>query len=127
MSTDATPTPKKRAKPAPLGQMTRDLFAELGFTVGKVEYFNPHTNRKNDLFGFADYIAIKPEVGIIALQTCRLADYAAHRTTILDQPAARMWLEAGGRIQIVAWKKRTVPIMGKWWMERRTEITLADF
>ena len=118
---------KKRTKPAPLGQFTRDLFEGLGFTVGKVEHFNTFTHRSNDLFGFADYLAIKPGVGIIALQVCALSALAAHRTKILDEPRARTWLEAGGRIEIVTWTKRSVPIMGKWWSERRTEITLADF
>lgn len=65
-----------------------------GFEAGITERFIPHRNIRIDLYGFIDALWIKPNQ-TVAVQACRQNHLTDHRKTILSEPRARLWLEAG--------------------------------
>ena len=63
---------------------------------------------RKDLFGFADIIALRPGLGIFAVQ-CFTTDWNGHVTKLFDTPeileAAKDWNGSGGMILLVGWRK----------------------
>jgi len=80
-------------------QRSLKLLREQGYTVAITERWNPFAKIRQDLFGFADLLAIKPGE-IMAVQTTTASHLAAHRRKINSEARSRTWLEAGGRIQL---------------------------
>ena len=78
---------------------------DAGYLTGSTEHFNPHIKIRKDLFGFIDFQAIKPGEPIIAVQVC-WKDWPKHIVSVAFNPAARVWLQAGGRIVIHSWALR---------------------
>jgi hypothetical protein len=93
---------------------TLDALRKRGYTAGVVEKWvkmNPSnpTDRKGfrkDLFGFCDIIAIRTDVGIVAVQCTSYAGHSDHRKKILSIPEAKLWLRCRGRILLISWKKK---------------------
>lgn len=92
-------------------QRSLKLLREEGYTVAIVEHWNPHAKIRQDLFGFADLLAIKPGE-IIAIQTTTISNIAARRAKISAEPRAATWLAAGGLIVLHGWHRVGV---GRWW------------
>lgn len=84
-----------------------------GYLVGLTEHFNPFVKRRIDLFHFADAVAIKPGNSILAVQVC-WKDLPKHIVSICLNPAAKVWLQAGGRIVIHSWAHRGQKGHKKW-------------
>lgn len=63
---------------------------------------------RKDLFGFADIIAMKPGLGIVAVQ-CFSTDWNGHIEKIFGDPeiyaAAKEWNQCGGMILFFGWRK----------------------
>ena len=103
---------------------------ELGWDAGVVErflmYAGPFGKRK-DLFGVIDIIALG-EGSIIGIQSCGQA-FSEHDKKILDEPMSKKWLEHGGRLQLIGWRKLKVKRGGKdvRWTPRIKEYKLSDF
>ena len=88
----------------------------LGWMAGVVERYCHHTRRRNDLFGFADIVAVDDELPGVTLIQCT-SGYGGHASArvakILDEcgeNAARA-LAAGNRIEVWAWRKYA---SGRW-------------
>jgi hypothetical protein len=105
-----------------------------GWVVDTVERFNPYAGKfgqRKDMFGFGDLIAMA-ENSIIAIQSCGQA-FAAHDKKILEDPEvaphARMWLECGGRLMLISWRKLKLKRGGKAmrWTPRIKEYKIEDF
>jgi len=116
---------------------TLQALKEQGCSVCVVERWNqfagPHGIRQ-DAFGCFDLLCITPLVGtmphgIVGVQCCARSSHAAHRTKIIGIPEARLWLSAGGRIEIWSWAKQKVKRGGKAvrWTPKVEEITVASF
>ena len=101
---------------------TIKLYKDIGFECGIVERRVPFRNTTIDLYGFADLIAMKPGVGIIAVQATSGGNHAARRAKIAAEPRAKTWLESGGRIEICSWAKRGGRGKRKLWTPNREEI-----
>lgn len=113
---------------------TLEYLRSQGWTADIVERFNPYAGKfgqRKDMFGFADIVALG-ENSIIAIQSCG-SSFAEHDRKILDDPLvaenALKWLECGGRIQLVGWRKVKLKRGGKAmrWQPRIKEYSKSDF
>ena len=87
---------------------------EQGWPADKVEQFNPYAGKfgqRKDLFGIIDIIALT-EKGIMGVQSCG-SDFAAHDRKILDSDMMVSWLEAGGSLMLIGWRKIKLKKGGK--------------
>ncbi|MEM8668762.1 MAG: hypothetical protein AAGG48_14675 [Planctomycetota bacterium] len=78
-----------------------------GYVTGETETFNAYTEKRHDLFGFIDFIAMG-NGEIVGVQCCAKSSLASHRRKIGQEcfQAAKTWLSSGGRIEIHAWDRR---------------------
>ena len=113
-------SPTTRSKKA----MTDD-----GWYTETVEYWNGFTNRRHDLFGFTDILAMKEGETPRLIQTTTGTNFAARRTKIMGSERAVLALVSGFRIFLHGWRKLLVKRGGKAkrWVLLEEEITMADF
>jgi hypothetical protein len=109
---------------------TLEYLRSQGWHADKVEQFNPHAGRfgkRKDLFNFIDIIALT-EKGIVGVQSCGQA-FAEHDRKILEEPMALKWLEKGGHVMLIGWRKVKLRRGAKAmrWSPRIKEYTLEDF
>jgi hypothetical protein len=116
-------------------QRTIRALKDQGRKCGIVERFvnRPGTHGiRIDLFGFGDIIALCPEHGIIAIQSCGQAFAEHYRKITEDEYVSENavdWLKCGGKIELWGWRKLKLTRSGKAmrWQPRIRNITLADF
>ena len=109
---------------------TLEYIRSQGWIADKVEQFNPYAGKfgqRKDMFGFADIVALG-ENSIIAMQSCGQA-FAEHDRKILDCVPAMRWMECGGRIMLIGWRKILKTRGGKLkiWAPRIKEYSIEDF
>jgi len=109
---------------------TLEYIRSQGWEADKVEQFNPYAGKfgqRKDLFGIIDIIALG-EQGIIGIQSCGQA-FAEHDRKILNEPNAVKWLEKGGALMLIGWRKILKKKGGKLkvWAPRIKEYTLEDY
>jgi hypothetical protein len=79
----------------------------LGYLCAVVEHWNSHAGIRQDLFGFADILAVhagKQET--LMVQTTTGSNMAARIRKLQASPKAVTCLEAGVRLQVHGWTKR---------------------
>lgn len=114
-------------------QRTLRHLKEKGRICGIVEKWNQYAGpcgRRQDLFGFIDIIALDPEKGIVAIQSCGQA-FSEHYKKIVDTECTEnviAWLNSGGKIELWGWRKLKLKKGGKAerWFPRIQEITMQD-
>ncbi|MFD2175670.1 hypothetical protein [Rhodobacter lacus] len=106
-------------------QRSIKLLKEDGWEVAIVEKWNPHIRIRQDLFGFADLLAIKPGVTPLLVQTTSGSGTAARRTKILAEPRAETALQSGFEIVVHGWRK--LKTKGNRWCAKVEPVTLEDF
>jgi hypothetical protein len=74
------------------------------WTCGIVEKWNHFTKIRQDLFGFADVIAMKPDNTPILLQITSTG-WSSRLAKILAEPRALVALNSGFEIQVHGWRK----------------------
>ena len=104
-------------------ERTLALLRKEGWTLAIVEKWLAAIQIRQDMFGFADVVAIGESLGIMAVQVCADSGRAAHRTKILAEKRALTWLRAGGRILLISWGKHGPRGGRKVWEAYREEIT----
>ena len=113
---------------------TLEYIRSQGWECDKVEQFNPYAGKfgqRKDMFGFGDIVAMG-ENSIIAIQSCGQA-FSEHDKKITEDervaPLALKWIQSGGRLMLIAWRKVKLKRGGKAmrWQPRIREYTLADF
>ena len=78
---------------------------------------------KHDLFGFADYICLDANEGIVAVQLCNPSRWSEHKKKILRNVNAQRWV-CHDKIELWTWR----PLAGKRGRQARVEeITLDMF
>ena len=102
---------------------------EQGWDADKVEQFNPYAGKfgqRKDLFGIIDIIALT-EHGITGIQSCG-SSFAEHDRKILDSDMTIKWLEAGGALILIGWRKIKLKKGGKAmrWSPRIKQYKLED-
>ena len=79
---------------------------ELGYTCAIVEHWNHYTQRRNDLFGFGDLLAVG-NGSIVLIQVTSGSNTAARikkiKTECRDNAIA--WLQAGGQVEVQSWRQ----------------------
>lgn len=108
MTTDlsiALPTTGK-ARKSPT-QRTLAYLKMQGYTCGIVERWNPKIrNKKHDLFGIIDIIALSA-TGVIGVQSTG-TDFAGHRRKLTESHAVQsaLWLlTPGTELMLIGWRK----------------------
>lgn len=89
--------------------------------------FHRSFGRRKDLFGFIDVICIRPGA-IVAIQATSGSN-GIHRVKKIQQEcsdAAAAWLDAGGEIEVWAWRKYAQRENGRLWRPRITTFSLDD-
>lgn len=94
-----------------------------GWTVAVVEKWNPHVRIRQDLFGFADLIAMRPGAIPILVQ-CTSTGWASRVAKILEAPLAAVALRSGFQIEVHGWRKLKTN-RGRWTI-KRLPITETD-
>ena len=77
-----------------------------GYTAQVVEKFNQFAGVRQDLFGFIDIVAIKPNVnGVLGIQATS-RDHISHRSKkITDSNIYPIWIGCGNQIEVWGWRK----------------------
>ncbi|MFL5330720.1 MAG: hypothetical protein ACJ8C4_17610 [Gemmataceae bacterium] len=102
---------------------TLELLRRSGYTAAVVESWLPRVNRRRDLFGFADVIAVtghrKPS--FLLVQVTVIGHITNRLTKAKSKPALRTWLAAGGAFEVWGWVGR-----GGRWQVKRVRVESAD-
>jgi len=113
---------------------TLEFLRRQGWEAAIVERFNPYAGKygqRKDLFGIADIVAMGEGKNWL-VQSCGQS-FAEHDRKILDSaevaPLALKWLEGGGGIMLIGWRKVKLKRGGKAmrWKPRIKEYTIKDF
>lgn len=113
---------------------TLEYLRSQGWIADKVEQWNPYAGKfgqRKDMFGFGDVVALG-ENRIIAVQSCGQA-FSEHDKKITQDenvaPVALRWIECGGRLLLIGWRKVKLKRGGKAmrWEPRIKEYTGQDF
>lgn len=91
---------------------SKTMLEKDGWTVAIVEKWNPHVRIRQDLFGFADLLAMKPGE-IPRLIQVTSSGWASRIAKIKDEPKAAIALAAGFQIEVHGWRKLKVKRGGK--------------
>ena len=108
---------------------TLEYIRSQGWLADKVEQFNPYSGKfgqRKDLFGIIDIIALG-ENSIIGIQSCGQA-FSEHDKKILESDNTHLWLQNGGRLILIGWRKVKLKRGGKAmrWSPRIKEYTLEN-
>lgn len=135
------PKAKRRKSKSPTAR-TLDECRKRGWTAQVVERWNPHARVRQDLFGVIDLVAIIPTAesdptprglegshapAIVGIQATvnRSGQHAAHRAKILAEPRAKLWVEAGARLELWTWALQGARGKAKRWT-LRVELFTAE-
>ena len=115
---------------------TLEYLTKKGYECGIIERWirnpkHPAGGFRKDWMGFADILAMGKN-SIIAIQSCG-QNFAEHHNKIIKDenvaPLARQWIENGGKLFLIGWRKKKVKRGGKAmrWSPRIKEYALEDF
>lgn len=82
-----------------LNQITRKRLTDLGYLVENVEKYNTFSRKKNDLWGFIDFLAIRRDE-VLAVQVTSKANMSTRRKKITEHENVGKVREAGIRIEL---------------------------
>jgi len=106
---------------------TLKYFRDKGWKVGVVERWNPYSKKRKDLFGIIDIIAMDTK-SIVGVQSCGQS-FREHERKILGSLMGEEWLESGGRLILIGWRKLLKKRGGKLkvWTPRTREFYISDY
>jgi hypothetical protein len=78
---------------------TRKRLTDLGYLVENVEKYNTFSRKKNDLWGFIDFLAIRRDE-ILAVQVTSKSNMSSRRKKITEHENVGKVREAGIRIEL---------------------------
>lgn len=113
------------AKTSPTSRSLQYL-RDQGYIANVVERWNAYAKIRQDLFGFIDLIAIKPNSPVLAIQATSGTNVSARITKAKESPNLRTWLETGSSFEVWGWSKKGKKGDRKLWTLRRVIITLED-
>lgn len=101
-----------------------------GSLVAIVERWNPHAKVRQDLFGFADLVAVIPGVpGTTYVQTTSGSNVSKRLDKMRTEPVAsrvRACLATGNTVMVHGWRLAGPRGKRKRWTLREVEVTPAD-
>jgi len=97
---------KKKRKVGNTAARSMAWLRKLGYLVAKVEKFNSFIKIRQDMFGFADIVAIRTDkFGVLAIQTTHVNFTDDHIELLRKLPVVKVWLDAKNRIWLIGWGK----------------------
>jgi hypothetical protein len=91
------------------------LLRDTGHIAGVVERFIAQANKRSDLFGFADLLAVhRVERGVLLVQATTRTNVSARLTKAKSKPELAVWLRNGGRFEVWGWYQDR----GRWQVKR---------
>lgn len=99
-------------------QLTLRKLREDGYQAQVVEVWNSHARIRQDLFGFIDVIAVKG-TETLAVQATSAPNVSSRVTKIGDSPLVGPVRDAGWRIVVWGWKKKS----GRWTLAREVDVS----
>lgn len=86
---------------------SRKLMEERGFHVELTEHYNAYTQRRHDLWTFADLLCIHKETGeIVAVQSTSLSNISSRINKITDSDLLPIVRRAGIGVAVHGWSKK---------------------
>jgi hypothetical protein len=79
-------------------EKAKKALAEMGYTVGKVEYWNSFVKRRMDLFGCIDAICMRHGDPLMALQVTSITNVNARMNK--SHAVALQWVSTGNRFEV---------------------------
>jgi hypothetical protein len=114
-----------KPKKVDLNQRQRRWFEREGYVYHRVETQNAWGGMTSDLWGFGDYLAAHAERQEVLLVQVTTAAHAANRIAKAQKaPELAVWIAAGGRFQVHAWKQPGGP--GTRWEMQVREVRALD-
>ena len=102
-------------------QRTRKELSKQGIISQVVEYWNNFAERRIDLFGFIDILAIDSKnKQTIGIQCTSRTNHNARKQKILDSVLAKEWLMCGNKIEVWSWGK----LKKSGWTLKKEEISI---
>lgn len=112
--------------PSPM-VLTLKWFRDKGGIANKTEHWNHFANKRQDLFNFADLIAILPDKKGTTYIQCTTGDnFSARRKKILANPYVRPIIKAGNHVEVFGWRKVGPRGKRKIYEARIDKITMED-
>lgn len=115
--------------PANPTELTLRQCKRNGWRAQKVEHYNAHTKRLNDLFGFGDVLALDDGKGALLIQ-CTTDHHARSRVQKIFtkcRDACVDWLDHGNRAEVWGWYKAPRPGSERHvWQFKRYPIGVKD-
>lgn len=99
-------------------QLTLRKLRDDGYQAAVVEHWNPHARIRQDLFGFVDVLAVRG-TETLAVQATSTPNVASRVTKIADSPLVGAVREAGWRIVVWGWAKKS----GRWTLTREVDVS----
>ena len=94
-----------------------------GYLAAVVEKWVPGANIRQDLFGFADVLAVHQVAKeFLLVQTTTAGNFSSRMKKAKGRPELGIWLQAGGKFEVHGWSKGPD---GKWKV-RVVMVTLED-
>lgn len=118
-------------------QRSREELKRQGYATWITEKpYNPYTKRREDLFNLFDLVGIRGDLaGVTGIQACG-EDVSDHIQKVREgftdkrgnvippNPYLRVWLQAGNRAFIWAWRKRGAREKRKLWELREVQFVI---
>jgi hypothetical protein len=96
----------ERKMPTNLNIPTRKRLTEEGYLVENVEKYNTFSKKKNDLWGFIDFLAIRRDE-VLAIQVTSKSNMSARRKKMTEHENIGKVREAGIRIELWGFYKES--------------------
>ena len=104
-------------------QRSLKLLRSEGWLCAIVEKWNPHVRSRQDLFGFADILAVRSD-DMMLVQTTSGSNVAARVAKIRGITAAHIWIRPMRHIYVHGWSKRGPRGKRKLWECRRVMVRI---
>lgn len=93
-------------------ERTLALLRAGGWECQVVEKWQAFAKKRIDLFGIIDIVAVCPGK-ILGVQSTSYGQRKKHMDKIMAEARTKKWLDAGGLLWLVSWKKRKIKRGGK--------------
>jgi hypothetical protein len=85
------------------------LLKRSHYIAGVVERWLPRVERRKDLFGCIDLVAVhRCEPGVLGVQATSMSNVSARVRKAQERPELRTWLAAGNRFEVWGWSGQRV-------------------
>lgn len=104
-------------------QRTIKELKKQGYTTAIVEKWNAFAKIRQDMFGFIDIVAIKPNKhGVLGVQCTSMGNGSARKTKALQNENLTVWCASGNVFEVWEWGKQGPRGEAKKWVLKVTQV-----